>query len=145
MLYKFVKSMLKTYCAWPTSKRENRHVHAAWAANEACTQHSSFAAPPGSCDLLSTAGPTRQGDDTPTLTFLEKKLGQLALTVRRLSRHLAWKKTRLRMNSLRDPTRQGGVVPTLCCAECGRQSSRGTAGTLETQQTCASARAWNRS
>ena len=31
------------------------------------------------------------------------------------------------MNSLRDPTRQGGVVPTLFCAGCGRQRSRGTA------------------
>ena len=83
-------------------------------------QHSSFAAPPGSCDLLTTAGPTRQGDDTPTLTYLEKA-GPAALTVRGLSRHLVWKKARLRMNSLRDPTRQGGVVPTLFCAGCAMQ------------------------
>ena len=50
-------------------------------------QHSSFAAPPGSCDLLSTAGPTRQGDDTPTLSYW-KKAGPTALSVRGLSRHL---------------------------------------------------------
>ena len=43
---------------------------------------------------------------------------------------------------MRDPTRQGGVFPTLFCAECSRQPSRGTAGTLEAQQTCASGRAW---
>ena len=121
----------------PTSKWKKEHVHMQrWNA----LQHSSFAAPPGSCDLLTTAGPTRQGDDTPTLTYLEKA-GPAALTVRGLSRHLVWKKARLRMNSLRDPTRQGGVVPTRCCAGCGRQRSRGTAGTLETQQTCASVRA----
>ena len=100
-------------------------------------QHSSFTVPPVSCDLLVTAGPTRQGDDTRTLTTLTylAKPGPTDLTVRGLSRHLVPKKTQLRMNSLRDPTRQGGVVPTVFCAGCGRRRSRGTAGTMETQQT----------
>ena len=34
------------------------------------------------------------------------------------------------MSLLRDPTRQGGVVPTLFCAGCSRQRSRCIAGTL---------------
>ena len=128
--------LLKTYCAWCTSRKRKTEMHT-WHGQqkEACTS-ALLAAPPGSCDLLATAGPTRQGDDTPTLTYLAKA-GPTALSVRGLSRHLVQKRTQLRMSSLRDPTRH--------CAGCGRQCSRGTAGALETQRTCASVRSWNRS
>ena len=102
------------------------HVHIAKLAKVACTSALLFRR---SCDLLATAGQTHHGDDTPTLNCLAKS-GPTALAVRGLSRHLAWKKTQLRMSLLRDPTRQGGVVPTLFCAGCSRQRSRCTAGTL---------------
>ena len=71
---------------------------------------------------LHCAGPTRQGDDTmcPEL----EKTGPEAR---------------------KSPTRQGGVVPTLCCAVCGQQYSCGTAGTRGTRQTCASLPTWDRS
>ena len=67
---------------------ENKHVHGMNCEKRHALQHSSFAAPPGSCDLQ----PVRA---TTPCALSWKKRGQ---------------KTR------KSPTRQGGVVhPVLCC------------------------------
>ena len=77
----FVKGTLKAQTVLSLKSNGNTNMYT-WQALQRrhALQHSSlFAAPPGSCDLLATAGPTRQGDDTPTLTNLAKA-GPTALT-----------------------------------------------------------------
>ena len=85
-------------------------------------QHSSFAAPPGDCNLLSTVQVQPVRATTPFA--------------------LSWKNGARRHGKVR-PVRLEWF--TLCCAACGQRRSCGTAGTLGTRQTCASWRAWDRS
>ena len=78
-------------------------------------QHSSFAAPPGSCDLLSTAGPTRQGDDTPTLSCWKKSWANCPQCARALKAPRAVKDTATdELTERSNPSGWGSSYPVLC-------------------------------
>ena len=118
-----VKVLPKTYCAWPMSKKGKQACTCGVSCNQRhALQHSSFAAPPGSCDLLFTVQVQPVRATTPLA--------------------LSWKNGARRHGKVR-PVRVEWF--TLCCAACGQRRSCGTAGTLGTRQTCANLPTWDRS